>query len=444
MNAFRIVELADDQPGGFRPRGAALELWRYKGREAIIAGPAETGKTYASLQKLDALLWKYPGSQAVLVRKVRDTIYTSCLQTYTRKVLLPGRGVRAYGGNHPQWFDYANGSRLWLAGMDDPGKALSSERDFIYVNQAEELKSEDWQVLTTRATGRAGNAPYAQTFGDCNPGPPTHWIKRRELEGKLRLFYSTHKDNPTLYGEDGEITEQGRRTIASLEALTGVLRARLYEGRWVQAEGAVYPGWRPAVHVIDPFPIPEHWPRLWAVDFGYTHPFAWLGCALDGDGRLHVYRQIYHTKRLVRDHAARIRTLTHGEPRPLGVVADSEDPEGRATLEAELGVATMPAYKYKSRDLGIQAVSERLVVRPDGKPRLLVHRGGLDEIDAELAEAGKPTCLEAEFESYVWADSSKRDVPLKENDDALDALRYLVYALDAPAPPDEGPSVVRA
>ena len=32
---------------------------------------------------------------------------------------------------------------------------------------------------------------------------------------------------------------------------------------------------------VEPFPIPEHWPQLVGVDFGYDHPFAAVHCILD-------------------------------------------------------------------------------------------------------------------------------------------------------------------
>jgi hypothetical protein len=224
--------------GGPTLRGAALQLWKYRGTECVIAGPAETGKTFACLYKLHCLLSKYRSAQGVLVRKVRDTLYSTALQTYLRKVLLPDSGITTYGGERPQWVSYPNGARLWLAGMNDPGKALSSERDFIYVNQSEELTLADWETLTTRVTGRAGNAPYAQLIGDCNPGPEHHWIRGRpQLQP---LLESRHEDNPVLFDAAGKITEQGRRTLAVLDALTGVRKERLRYGRWVSAEGAVY------------------------------------------------------------------------------------------------------------------------------------------------------------------------------------------------------------
>lgn len=397
MSPCLVVE---DRTGRFGPslRGAALRLWQCRGPEVMISGPAETGKTFASLFKLDALLWKYPGAQAVLCRKVRDTIYPTVLQTYQKKVLRPDAPVRVYGGERPAWFDYPNGARLWLAGLDDPGKALSSERDFIYVNQAEEINDDDWQVLTTRTTGRAGNAPYGQVLADCNPAHPHHWIKQRAAAGKLLLLESRHEDNPSLHDGEGW-TDRGKRTLAALDALTGIRRQRLRFGLWTQAEGQVYDGWEPAVHVVERAIIGPTWARYWSVDFGYTNPFVLQWWAADPDGRLVLYRELYRTGRLVEDHARTAVALSAGEPRPRAVICD-HDAEGRATFERHAQVRTVPAVKDIMA--GIQAVAARLRRAGDGKPRLTVVKNATVEVDEKLVEAKKPVCTADEFDSYVW------------------------------------------
>lgn len=205
-----------------------------------------------------------------MVRKVRSDMDASCIQTY-RKVIARLGGVTTYGGEKPQWFDYKNNSRFWIAGLDNPGKALSAEYDFIYVNQAEQLTREDWETLTTRCTGRAGNAPYPQIIGDCNPGGEDHWILKRQMLGILRLLKSTHRDNPRLYRDDGTMTAEGERSMKVLQALTGILRKRGYEGEWVGAEGLFFTEFDDDLHTCDPFAIPADWPMWGALDHGFAH-----------------------------------------------------------------------------------------------------------------------------------------------------------------------------
>lgn len=422
--------IVENDPAVHPLRGGNLEMWKYRGIEAIVAGPAGTGKTYSCGLKLHSLCMLYPGTQAVMIRKVRDTMHGTVISTFLRKVVpaaaLESGQVKVYGGEKAEWIDYANGSRIWIAGMDNPGKALSSERDFAYINQAEEIDLTAWETITTRCTGRAGNAPWSQVFGDCNPGPPFHWIKKRE---GLRIFESRHEDNPVLH-QHGDWTDEGRKTLAILDALTGVRKERLRYGRWVSAEGLVYE-FDPRVHLVDPFHIPPHWPRCRSIDFGYSNPFVCLWACLDPDGRLYVYRELYMSQRTVAEHVPTIRAESEDDVFEC-TVAD-HDREDRETLHQQ-GIWTLPALK--AIEPGIQAVKDRLALQPDGKPRLMVFRNCLIERDPLLAELGQPTCLEEEMSMYQWAPPSLlhkkvTEVPLDKWNHACDGLRYLCLWADS-------------
>lgn len=406
-------------------RGAQQVLFDTRNRETVVAGPAETGKTYGCLEYVHWLLQTYPRAQGVMVRKTYAALVASALVTYKR-IIANDPLVKAYGGEKPEWFQYANGSRLWVTGLDNAGKVLSSERDFFYVNQAEELTEEEWEFLTMRATGRGAVMPYTRVFADCNPGPPMHWIKTR---ANVTILESRHQDNPTLYTESGELTAQGVRTMEVLDALTGVRYQRYRLGKWVQAEGTVYEQYDRAIHLIDPFKIPANWVRMRSIDFGFTNPFVCQWWAIDPDGRMYLYRELYRTQRIVKDHAAEIKRLSEGE-RYLTTVAD-HDSEDRATLR-ELGVDTAAAYKDVKR--GIEAVQDRLKAAGDGKPRLFIMRGALVDADPELLAKKKPTCTEQEFEVYVWAKDRNgkpnKEEPVKEFDHGMDTMRYATAYAD--------------
>jgi len=433
MGAYVIRELPPGARGGYCPRGAVKVLWENREPfEVMVAGPADTGKTWGCLSYANALLWKYPGAQGVILRKTYAALVASALRTYLR--ISGDTGIKPYGGEKPEWFDYPNGSRLWVAGLDNAGKALSTERDFVYVNQAEELTLGEWEILTTRCSGRGAVMPYTRCFGDCNPGPPFHWIKQRVT---LRLLESRHEDNPDLFDEAGQLTAGGARRLEILDALTGARKERLRYGRWVQQEGVVYEGWDRAVHVLDRMPAGwQDWRKLRSVDFGYTNPFCCQWWAVDGDGRMYLYRELYRTGRLVRDHAADIRRLS-GEERYEVTVAD-HDAEDRATLHAE-GILTQPAHKAVTP--GLQAVARRLHVAPDGKPRLYVVEGALAERDESLAERRQPLSTEQEFEVYAWPKGQDgrplKEEPVKLYDHGMDAARYATAHVDGLGPTRE-------
>lgn len=426
-----IVQASQNSKLGFQAYGAAAELWRYKGHEAILSGPYETGKTFSALQKLNALLCKYPFTRALMLRQTYASLVNSAVITYEQKVLAyppddPKSVVQKLGRNHPEAYFYPNGSALILGGLDNPAKFLSAEFDYIYVNQAEELSLNDWEIIVGRATGRAGNAPYPQIIADCNPGPPSHWILSRE---SLRLFESRHEDNPVLYNhETNEWTAQGKQTLEILDGLTGLRYKRGRLGLWVAAEGQVYE-YDPSTHLVDWFEIPKSWPRFRVIDFGYTNPFVCQWWAIDDDGRMYMYRELYHTHRTVRVHAEQITELSKGEVY-LDTVCD-HDAEGRATLE-EHEIYSVAAKK--SILVGIESVEERLKNADDGQPRIFFLRNALVEPDISLMNAHKPYKTVDEFGSYVYPSSRKgralQETPVKLNDHGMDCVRYGVQYLE--------------
>lgn len=397
-------------------RGGNKALIDSRDPEVIAEGPSETGKTMAACYKMHYNCREYPGSQHTLIRKVAATIPGTVLVTMKR--IIGNFPVNFYGGEiNPEMLIYPNGSTIWLAGMDKPGKALSGERDTIQVCQAEELNKDDWETLTTRVTGRGAVMPYTQIFGDCNPGGSMHHLKQREKLGHLRMIRTVHTDNPSLFYADNTLTDQGKRTMATLEKLTGIRRKRLKTGIWATAEGAVYDNFDSAVHVKarnkDEF-------KTWylAMDEGYTNPAVILLVGEDADKRLHIHCEYYERGKLQSTVVNTAKDWTHDFSVTLAAVDESA-----AGLIADLRDAGVPADGAKGRVLdGIQNIQDRLKMQGDDLPRLTVD----------------PACTNTinEFESYVWkkvtATGVVKDEPNKENDHAMDAIRYLDTALNVP------------
>ena len=421
MPSRAAIVLSKDAPQFY---GQIADFWADKSPEVLLEGPYETGKTYAALSKLHALLCKYPNCNALMVRQTRNSLLGSAVVTYEKKVLpeppTASGPIIKYGGERPEFYIYPNGSKLIVGGLDDADKYLSAEYDYVYVNQAEEIMLDSWEKLCGRATGRAGNAPYPQVIADCNPGPPHHWILKRP---HLKRYKTTHQDNPRLYDhEKSEWTEAGVQTADRLKSLTGLRYKRGWLGLWAGAEGQIYE-FDDLIHHIAPFPIPDEWRRFRVIDFGFTNPFVCQWWAVDPDERMYLYREIYYTQRTVKVHSAQINRLSEGEFYEA-TIAD-HDAEDRATLE-ESDIYTIAADKPVT--VGIEEVQERLKVAKDGKPRLFVFRDCRVEVDESLSEVFKPTCTSDEFGGYVWMPTKdgrpNKDEPLKLNDHGMDALRY--------------------
>lgn len=429
----------------YNPRGAASEVFGLRGPEVLLSGPAGTGKSLGIMEKMHVAALKYPNARLLMLRKTRRSLTESGMVTYWQKV-RPDLD-RVQWKPSMQQYQYPNGSILAVGGLDRPSKIMSSEWDMIYCQEATELTEQDWEACTIRL--RNGKMPYQQLLGDCNPDAPTHWLRQRATNNKTIMLESRHEDNPLLFDANGIITVEGARYIGTLEALTGVRLARYRYGIWAAAEGTVFEGsWDRSRNVIDAYPVPSVWPRYLVIDFGYTHPFVCLWAAIDPDGRIIIYRQIYMTNRLVQDHAISIALAskwyhllpkTHpryasapakdADPLPREIITD-HDIEDYKTLERHLGLYTTLAHKSVSD--GLQVVAARLRPAGDGEPRIKIMRNSLWERDEELARAKKPICLEDEPDTYVWKRdaSGAKEEPVKESDHALDCLRYLTARFD--------------
>jgi phage terminase large subunit len=385
-------------------RGGPGELFSSTEHEVICAGPADSSKTFAGCLKAHDICSNFPGAQGAMVRKTYASLAGSAVKTFQR--ITKGSGVEDFGGETPSAFIYPNGSKIWLGGMDNSNRVLSSERDFIFVPQAEELTESEWEILSTRCTGRGAVVKNAQLYGDCNPAGSKHWIRTRK---SLRLLRATHKDNPDLYDDAGNITDEGRKRIGLLEeSLTGVRRKRLLEGIWATAEGAVYEMFDVAVHV-KVRERSEMQRFYFALDDGFTNPAVILDIGSDSDGRWHVFREFYK-RGWVQDDVAGVAADWHKERRVDLAAVD----EAAAGLVEALKRKGLPARGGKGRITdGIATIQARLKVQADGKPRLTVD----------------PSCVETinEFESYVW--KPEKDVPVDDDNHSMGALRYLADVL---------------
>lgn len=230
----------------------------------------------------------------------------------------------------------------------------------------------------------------------------------------------------TIHGQDNPHVppEVLREILSGFGEGEQAARAR---GEWTQLEGLIYGTFRRDMHVIPSFPIPKEWRRYRSIDFGTRNPFCCLWGALDGDDRLHIYRIHHEAGQLLTYHAAVIHDLSGatatakairdrdrilppatGE-RFVHTIADPEDAGARRTLAAELGIETVAAQKAVTD--GIRVVQERLRPQADGRPALFIH------------DCCGP--LIQEISGYQWADKVAKEEPKKENDHAMDALRYL-------------------
>jgi phage terminase large subunit len=401
--------------------GGAAALREYMGAEALLEGPFETGKTLAALQVLHERLWQYPGARGLIIRKTYKSLVQSAIVTYEKKILpvdveSSASLVKKYGGEKPEFYDYHNSSRLVCGGLDNADKVLSSEYDFIYINQLEEIDLDDYEKLTSRASGRAGNAPFAQVLGDCNPSYPTHWILQRE---RLKRFPQRHEHNPVLFNQEtGELTEQGVITMATLDAMTGVRYLRGRKGIWAAAEGVIYDNWD-ALNVTEEAEYNPDLDVYWAVDDGYVygqgpgtisyHPRVVLFMQATAIGGVNVFDEYYACHELSEVTIENCLAKPYSPPSVCYVDSSAAELKGRLWNK---GIQTVGAT-HKVEE-GIKNL-RRMVCDGNGIRLFRIH----------------PRCmnLNREMSSYRYDDDSHaasigERKPLKVDDHGTDAARY--------------------
>lgn len=179
--------------------------------------------------------------------------------------------------------------------------------------------------------------------------------------------------------------------------------------QWAQGDGDRYgPG-----HVCNDFDIPDDWPRFRGADFGLVNATVVLWGALDPDDTLFIYREYFQPDgESYPWHGEQVRAL---EPKGEVFQASWGDPSAAEALDFWAGLDLYFDLANNDREHGIDAVKDRLRLRGDNRPRLKVFRSCPNLI--------------REFGSYAIDPKRIDHMPLKKDDHAMDALRYMCMGL---------------
>lgn len=395
--------------------------------EVLLAGAAGTGKTAAWLAKTLTIVDKYPGARCLIVRKTRESLTESVLVTWERDILGPAHPVLLKNPTLRrvrQAYAFPNSSVVVVGGMDKPDKVLSSEWDFIYCPEATDFTLVDWETLGGRL--RAGRVPFQQLAGDCNPGSPHHWLYQRQEAGLLRMYTSRHRDNPRFWDRQAEDwTPDGATYLSRLRLMSGARRKRFLEGVWAVAEGLVY-AYDPERHELPRDWKPDaSWARVWGIDWGKRSPSVLQLWAVDPDGRMYLYREVFKTRQRpdLLGEWAKEEISSGRERHPHGIVCD-HDEESKRLFEVAIGLHLTNADKA-DRDKGIEEMQARFDVQEDGRPRIFFSPlARCHDADQLLVEEGRPTSTLGELAGYVYDKKFLKDEPIAENDHGMDAARY--------------------
>lgn len=406
----------------YRAKGAAAKLFKTRAREVVLSGAAGTGKSRAIGEYLNWMCEEYPGIRVCVARKTLVSLRESWQVTFEEKVLWPNHPVlKGPSRQHRTGYDYPNGSRISLHGFDNVTRLFSTEYDVAYVQECTELTEDEWASLL-RAL-RNGKLPWQQLLGDCNPDSSEHWLRKRMDRGMTTELVSKHADNPSLTPE----------YIKGLMDMPEPMRSRLYEGKWVQAEGAVLPDFQMARHGIDkaPDPLTIRW-TFGSVDWGYTAPGVAIVFGVDAEKRLYRLAEIYRRNELLDWWCERIWELnkTHNCSAWVG---DPARPDAIDAVNKRLGLSNrdglMRAADNRRASSGPGDLSGiDLLKEGFAKDRIRLVRDVNTYVDEGLRNARLPWSSETELPGIVYLNTegkpNREHIDPRVPDHAFDVWRY--------------------
>lgn len=241
---------------------------------------------------------------------------------------------------------------------------------------------------------------------NCNPEHPGHWFFREwilEYQKKRALYlHFRMEDNPSMQPY----------MIKRYKGLySGTFYDRFIEGKWVAAEGVVYPMMSNNENFID---VPDYIFERYSIscDYGTVNPSSF--------GLWGLYHGTWY----------RIKEYYY-DSRKIGVQRTDEE-HYQSLCELAEGIVVDSVVVDPS------AASFITLIKKYGRFKVLPARNNVIDGIRQVSSALKKgeikicnTCTDCirEFSLYRWENSVSRDVPVKENDHAMDDIRYFVTTI---------------
>jgi PBSX family phage terminase large subunit len=287
----------------------------------------------------------------------------------------------------------------WEA-VQERGKGVGVRNNHIFLDEVSKFKNFlfGWQeILRPTLIDLKGGATFIST-----PNGFNHFYDLSLMEGQdpdYKYFHFTSMDNPHLPPEELEKMKIEMTDDRFAQEVLGEFRKK---------EGLVYKDFSRARHVLDK--LPENFETLYTlggVDWGHTHPCAVITIKKDYSGNYFITDEYYKTGRTESEIVDKVVSLCYNKVFP--------DPENASGIESLRRAGVNIREVNKSRGSVVSGISKVQELLRQGRVRVLSH------------------CVNTiqEFESYSYPDDKGKiadENPLKENDDAMDAIRYVLMS----------------
>lgn len=389
-----------------------------KERDALICdGSVRSGKTLS--MAVGFVLWSMSGFDGQTFALCGKTI-----ESLRRNVVMPLRGwleglftvTERVAKNYVEITAAERTNRYYLFGGRDESSAALVQGITLAGVLFDEVALMP-RSFVEQAMARCSVAGSRFWF-NCNPEHPEHWFHKEWIckakEHNALHLHFTMEDNLSLAPEI-------RTRYESLYA--GVFYDRYIRGKWCVAEGLVYTMFERAFHVVQEKDRP--YDRYYvSCDYGTVNPTS-MGLWGRADGKWYRVREYYFDsrkegrQRTDEEYYAELEKLA-GEKRIKQVIVD---PSAASFIECIKRHGRFNVWKADNDVItGIRKVADCL-------------QNGLLFFNACC------TASIAEFAVYRWDEKSLEDKPLKENDHAMDDIRYFVNTVVKTPPSRWGFSV---
>ena len=436
-----VKELVADREVAFNPnQGPQTEFLAAPERDVLYGGAAGGGKSYALLA--DALRYAHnPNHRGLLLRRTLGELTE--LIDKSRQLYMKAFPEAVFKESKSTWI-FPSGATILFSYLDrdtDVTRYQGQSFNWIAIDEITHYPTPYvWEYLRSRLrTTDQSIIPYMRCTA--NPGGVGGWwIKKmyidpsksntpfwaRDVESNRILRYGSSNaekagkplfqrrfiparltDNPYLMAS-GEYE-------AMLNSLPEVERRRLLEGDWDVTDGAAFAEFDRGRHVGEPFEIPRSWSRIRAADYGYSSPSCVLWGAIDFDGNLWIYRELYGKGFTGEQLAERILELEYDDPTIQTAVLDE-------SCFSRTGHGLSIAESMNRLNLRFMASNrDRLA----GKIEMHKRLGDNDLDEPRLRIFNNCKHLIRTLPTLPLSKTNPEDVDTKAEDHAYDALRYM-------------------
>ena len=382
-----------------------LTWWQRNEWETIICdGAVRSGKTFA--MGVSFFLWamrRFDGKQFGLCGKTIGSLRRNLLAELTPYLRKLGMNVRERRSENLLIVRYRGKENRFLlfGGRDESSAALIQGSTLAGVLLDETALMP--RSFVEQACARCSETGSKLWF-NCNPEGPEHWLYkewiRKAKEKNMLHLHFTMDDNPSL-------SPAVRQRYENL--YTGVFYRRFIRGQWAVAEGLVY-DFDPQLHISEPKGKDGRF--YISVDYGTRNPFS-AGLWQVTEGKAYRIREFYHNGResgnmLTDEEYCDALERLAGNCFVEQVVVD---PSAASLIASLRRRGRFSVRKAKNEVLpGIRLVAT------------LLQAGVL-----QFSLGCKDTIRE--FRLYRWEDRSEADRVVKENDHAMDDIRYFCASI---------------